>query len=124
MATTCNPASAWGLIHGQTWILAAGFALLFIISYFWYTAKDPKIRAGWLLIFLGGILNLGERLYHGCVTDYIKLVSWWPSFNVPDILITVGVFIVIFKAGQPFFERGLSGRRAKKGCPAIKSKEK
>jgi len=96
MATTCNSASAWGLIHDQTWILAAGFGLLFIISYFWYTAKDPKIRLGLGLVLLGGLLNLGERLYHGCVTDYFKLVSWWPAFNIPDIVIVVGFMIVIF----------------------------
>ena len=103
MATTCNPASAWGLIHNPTAVLAVGLTLLFIILYFWYTAKDPKIRVGWFLILIGGILNLGERLYYGCVTDYIKVVSWWPAFNVPDILIVFGFVNIIFWGGMTFF---------------------
>jgi signal peptidase II len=95
MATTCNPASAWGLIHDQTLILVAGLVLLFIIGYFWYTAKDSKIRIGLSLVFLGGVMNLGERVYYGCVTDYIKLVSWWPSFNFADVLIVAGIILIL-----------------------------
>jgi len=114
MATTCNAASAWGLIQNQNLIILGGFLLLFIILYFCYTAKDPKIRVGWFLIFLGGIWNLGERLYHGCVTDYIRVVSWWPSFNIPDMLITIGLIILIFWRKELFSQRGLSGRRPKK----------
>ena len=110
MATTCNQASAWGLIHNSTWILAAGLILLFFILYFWYTAKDTKIRLGWSLVFLGGILNLGERLFHGCVTDYIKVVSWWPAFNIPDVLIVMGILLVILGWDGCFLKRGLSGR--------------
>ena len=114
MTTTCNPASAWGLFHNQTGILIAGIVLLSIIAYFWYTARDKKIRVGWSLVFLGGILNLGERIYHGCVTDYIKVVSWWPTFNIQDILIVIGLLIIILGGWDDyFFRRGLSGRSKK-----------
>ena len=42
-------------------------------------------------LVLGGVLgNAYDRLLHGSVTDFLAL-HWWPTFNVADSAISVGV---------------------------------
>lgn len=42
-------------------------------------------------LVLGGVLgNAYDRLLYGSVTDFLAL-HWWPTFNVADSAITVGV---------------------------------
>jgi lipoprotein signal peptidase len=69
------------------------FGLLIILFYLW--KKDRSV--GWLLIMLGGILNLSERLIFGGVTDYWKIpfTNIYNNFN--DYLIFFGGIIVVWK---------------------------
>lgn len=46
------------------------------------------------LIFGGGLSNLIDRFTRGCVVDFID-VDFWPSFNLADAAITVGVIILV-----------------------------
>ena len=48
-----------------------------------------------LLILSGGISNIIDRIYFGCVIDFIDL-KFWPVFNFADIYITIGV-VIFFK---------------------------
>lgn len=52
----------------------------------------PPAAAGFLLG--GGLGNLIDRLQDGTVTDMIDL-GWFPSFNVADIALNVGVGLVL-----------------------------
>ena len=48
------------------------------------------------LVLGGGVGNLSERVvsgHHGLVADFITL-SHWPTFNVADACITVGVVVL------------------------------
>ena len=53
-----------------------------------------------LLILAGGIGNLIDRIFRGSVVDFIdvgyKEVYRWPSFNVADSCVCIGVFVFIF----------------------------
>ena len=53
-----------------------------------------------LSLILGGALgNLIDRLYVGVVTDFIQWHigdHYWPSFNIADSAITVGVICLIW----------------------------
>lgn len=91
----CNEAGAWGVIKNKELLIGAGVFLLLLISYFWYNSKSKIIRLGLALILLGGVLNIGERLFFGCVRDYWKIISWWPTFNAADVLIAFGLIMVI-----------------------------
>lgn len=55
-------------------------------------ALHPPAAAGFLLG--GGLGNLIDRLQDGTVTDMIDL-GWFPSFNVADIALNVGVGLVL-----------------------------
>ena len=49
---------------------------------------------GLLGLILGGVAgNAFDRLLHGSVTDFFA-VHWWPTFNVADSAISVGVALL------------------------------
>jgi signal peptidase II len=58
-------------------------------------------RGGWLVwlpaaLLLGGALgNLADRVRDGAVTDFIDL-PLWPTFNLADVSIVVGVLLLLF----------------------------
>lgn len=52
----------------------------------------PPAAAG--LLLGGGLANLFDRLADGTVTDMIDL-GWFPSFNVADVALNVGVGLVL-----------------------------
>ena len=55
-------------------------------------------KYGFMLIFSGSLGNLFDRLYYSSVPDFIDIHFnnfHWFIFNVADIFISVGVFILI-----------------------------
>jgi len=69
------------------------FVLLILIYLIW---KYDKNR-GWLLIILGGILNLVERVVFGGFNDYWKIPFTNIYNNINDYLILIGGIIVVWK---------------------------
>ena len=66
-------------------------------------ARLPRVQradGGWLVwlpaaLLLGGALgNLADRVRDGAVTDFIDL-PLWPTFNLADVAITVGVLLLL-----------------------------
>ena len=61
-----------------------------------------RVQLGLGFILGGAIGNLIDRLRFGAVVDFIDIGVGerlrWPSFNVADLAITVGVIIIIAKA--------------------------
>jgi signal peptidase II len=90
LTNTANPGLAFGIGHGQGFVLAATVvALALVLAWF---AVDPGRPGLWLAVGLlaGGALgNLADRVRADAVTDFID-PPLWPAFNVADIAITVG----------------------------------
>lgn len=104
-----NTGIAFGLAGGGgiAIVLLTFIALALIVGVF---ARDPTRRGVWLAVglLLGGAAgNLIDRIAHEAVTDFIKLPKW-PSFNVADIAITLGVILL----GWVFLRQPDSGRDA------------
>lgn len=108
-----NPGAAWGMfrnlppnVRGLFFHLVSLGALLLIGFYFTkLTGKDPKEKfALWgLSMVLGGALgNYIDRFTRAFVVDFIqahwKDQAYWPSFNVADMAICVGVGLLIIDA--------------------------
>jgi signal peptidase II len=86
--------------------IVVGAALLALLAYFATHLDKPLV---WLPtgMLLGGALgNIVDRARDGAVTDFIKLPAW-PAFNVADMSITFGVFVLLY-----VIERGGAARRA------------
>ena len=112
-----NKGAAWGIFSDYTYILSIAtiFASLLII-YLIYASTSNKIIMTCFTVILGGAGgNLAERIFRGYVTDFLSLNIFgynFPSFNVADICITVGCFVLLFyiifihKNKTPFFRSG------------------
>jgi signal peptidase II len=91
-----NKGVAFGFLGGGGIpVLVVTFAALAaLVAYF---ARHPERPLLWLPtgLLLGGALgNIVDRLRQGYVTDFIH-VPHWPSFNVADVCITLGVVALV-----------------------------
>ena len=73
------------------------FVLLVVL--FWYYRKN--LRQTFVLVCLGLILggalsNVFDRIIRGGVLDYIGVLIW-PTFNLADVAITLGVGLLFIK---------------------------
>jgi len=53
------------------------------------------LEFGILFILSGAISNILDRLYFGCIVDFIKL-PYWLVFNLADAFISIGVIISVW----------------------------
>jgi signal peptidase II len=85
-----EPAGAIGLS------ILALVAVTFFVHQLGATA-DATARAAIALIVAGALGNVGDRILHGGVTDFI-LVSFFPYvFNVADAAVTVGAVLLALR---------------------------
>ncbi len=66
---------------------------------FWIIKSKGIQKYALLMIFGGAIGNLFDRIVYGAVPDFIDLHIdnfHWFIFNIADIFITIGVFLMIF----------------------------
>lgn len=95
-----NTGAAFSLFEESTGLLIA-FSLVVTIAIIIYILKkdtklEPPYLWAWGLILGGTAGNLFDRLIHGYVVDFIKLDFFkFPIFNVADLSINIGAFIVI-----------------------------
>ena len=100
-----NKGAAWGIFRDlpETYrvpffTLLAGVALIGMSIYYIKSHHQHLLRGALILIISGAIGNLLDRLNIGYVIDFI---DWhyagkhWPTFNVADIWISVGVGLMI-----------------------------
>jgi signal peptidase II len=115
-----NPGGAWGLLTDQSedirkpfFVFVSVAAILFIVSLYGRLAPGQKALTWGLPLVLGGALgNLADRITRSQVIDFIdyradwvrsmnevvaryvggwSVTDHWPTFNVADIAICVGV---------------------------------
>lgn len=103
-----NPGAAFGFLSNldPPWGLAVfgGAAVLAALALcYLYFATSPELgwtRLGIALVLGGALGNLIDRVRFGEVVDFIDL-HWgtyhWPSFNVADSAITVGVALIVLE---------------------------
>jgi signal peptidase II len=104
-----NCGGAWGLLHGASEAIRRPFFLLVTIGaiafivHLYRTMEPGQRLMKWALpLVLGGAIgNLVDRVRLGYVVDFIhahlKLRFHWPTFNVADIAITVGIGLMVLE---------------------------
>lgn len=82
-------------------------------STWWPSAKMANMAfLSLILVVSGGVGNLIDRVAQGYVVDFIRFAFWnrFPTFNVADIAITVGVALlviyILFIDGKKEKQRG------------------
>ena len=92
-----NTGAAFGLFQGKNPLLAFlafGVVVALIVWFrklvrFWLGALALGLQLG------GAVGNLIDRFRHGFVVDFIDF-SFWPTFNVADSAITIGVLMLLY----------------------------
>ena len=79
-------------------IAATSFAIAGVVAYLHFLPPRGPAPCGLGLVLGGALGNLLDRARLGYVVDFID-VHWhhyhWPAFNVADIGITLGVFLLL-----------------------------
>lgn len=98
-----NTGSVFGLLANQAFLLIIiGVAsLLIILLFLRYLSPATTLSMVSIGLILGGAVgNLIDRLRFSYVTDFIDFRLWgsfhWPTFNIADTAIAVGVFTLIY----------------------------
>ncbi len=118
-----NPGAAWGLFRGFSERFRNGFftvvslgAVAFILRYYRKVREDQRfLQLALAFVLSGAVGNFVDRIARGYVVDFIEWYWWnrpdlrWPTFNIADSLIVVGVAILVLHPGQ---KREAEGRKA------------
>jgi len=126
-----NKGGAWGLLQNETEALRRPFflivsvaAIVFIVLLYRKLQPGQTALKWGLPLVLGGALgNLVDRIRYGWVIDFIDIYitnpsgppSHWPTFNVADIAICVGVLLM---AVDMFTSRKSAGAAHSAGEPS------
>lgn len=98
LALGYNSGSAFSLFTGDAPVLAVVAAVLVgVLGWLAWRARHTVVAVGLGLVVGGALGNLSDRLFrghHGDVVDFITCTHW-PTFNVADSCITVGVVVLI-----------------------------
>ena len=99
-----NTGAAWSVLMGKSILLAGLAAATLAAIFIWrkplgLRSADTQVCFG---LLCGGIAgNLFDRLHHGYVVDFVDLhfgTYVYPTFNVADSGICVGVLIYLFQS--------------------------
>ncbi len=108
-----NPGAAWGLFRSFSpgfrnlfFTLVSLGAVGFILHYYRKLADDQRfLQVALAFVLAGAIGNFLDRLARRYVIDFIEWYWWnrpdlrWPTFNLADSLIVVGVAMLVLHPG-------------------------
>lgn len=110
-----NPGAAWGLFRGLSDGLRNAFftlisigAVAFILYYYRRLREDQRyLQVALALVLAGAVGNFLDRVARRYVIDFVEWYWWnrpdirWPTFNLADSLIVVGVALLMLQPSRP-----------------------
>jgi signal peptidase II len=97
-----NTGAAWSMFRGQSAVLAVFAGLTLLGIYFWrhhLGLRDRRVQISFGLLCGGIVGNFLDRILHGHVIDFLDFHFGdyvYPTFNVADIGICVGVLLYLW----------------------------
>ncbi len=104
LSTAFNEGAAFSFLSGKSWAqmffkVLTVFALVVLFVYYIFIAKKYVfLQYGVMCLFAGIIGNFIDRLAFGKVVDFLSFqfgTYIFPTFNIADAAITVGVIIFV-----------------------------
>ena len=100
-----------GSVLGTAMLAALGIVALGIVTfYFWKAPPSQGLLLAALSLVMGGAIgNLIDRVFLGQVTDFFDFfigTRHWPTFNVADSAISVGIVLLALETLLPATARG------------------
>ena len=104
-----NPGAAWGVLGEQSadfrrlFFFSVSIIAFFVLSYLFFRApKEQFLSAmGFAWILAGAIGNFIDRVRFEYVIDFIDMYTGdlhWPTYNVADVEISIGVILLLVEA--------------------------
>jgi signal peptidase II len=96
-----NTGAAFGMFKSLGSSFFIGISVIAIIFILNLLIRNIYDRFGLSLILGGAIGNLIDRILYGKVVDFIDFsigAYHWPSFNVADSALTVGIILILLKS--------------------------
>lgn len=96
-----NTGAAWSMFEGKMgFFMIVTVIALIVMGYFYYCVekKDALTKYGLVLMMAGTLGNFIDRLCFQHVRDFLDFVILgydFPVFNVADIALCVGVFLIL-----------------------------
>jgi signal peptidase II len=98
-----NTGAIFGLFHNHTELfLALGVvgSVVILVFLYYYPPATTLGALSFALILSGAVGNLVDRIRFRYVIDFIDIhlqdLFHWPTFNIADVALTVGVFTLIY----------------------------
>ncbi len=127
-----NPGAAWGLFRGLSEGVRNAFftaisigAVVFILLYYRKLAERQRyLQVALSLVLSGAVGNFIDRVARRYVIDFIEWHWWnrpdirWPTFNLADSLIVVGVALLVLHTG-PRQDEAAAAAGNEKGAPGV-----
>jgi signal peptidase II len=88
-----NTGGAFGMGQGAPIFFFVATIVIVIVATIWGW-RTPEVAGPVGLVVGGGLGNLLDRVRYGKVVDFLDL-SFWPTFNVADSAIVVGVLLLL-----------------------------
>jgi signal peptidase II len=126
-----NPGAAWGLFRSLSEGTRNAFftaisigAVVFILLYFRKLGERQRyLQVALALVLSGAVGNFIDRVARRYVIDFIEWHWWnrpdlrWPTFNLADSLIVVGVALLVLHPGPKREAAAVAGNE--KGAPGV-----
>jgi|SRR5208283_210431 len=95
-----NTGSAFGLFKslGNSFFVIVAIVAMVTVSVL--IVKDKANRLVFSFILGGALGNVADRIIHGYVIDFLDLYVGnyhWPTFNVADSFLTIGIALLVIK---------------------------
>jgi signal peptidase II len=128
-----NPGAAWGLFRAATDQFRNGFftlvsvaAVVFILFYYRRLRNDQRfLQVALAFVLAGAVGNFVDRVARRYVIDFIEWYWWnrtdlrWPTFNLADSLIVVGVAMLVLHPGPRREEKTRAAGGTKEAAPGV-----
>jgi len=101
---TENTGAALGIASSNiVLVIILNIIILGLIIKFLKQETDSPIIIPLIMILAGGASNLLDRIIRGFVIDFIDIKLFnFPNFNIADIAITIGVFVLAIQMCKKF----------------------
>ncbi len=127
-----NPGAAWGLFRGfsddfrNTFfsVISVGAVAFILYHYRKLRPEQRFLQLALAFVLAGAMGNFVDRIARQYVIDFIEWYWWnrpdirWPTFNVADSLIVVGVAMLVLNPGSKQEAAGRPAREKKEQAGA------